>query len=117
MTDPGANDPNYDRPSDSEHDVSGLPLVLITIGDAEGEFETLYDHLEALARDPAPRVQSLIVARPEMPDVLYKMVRWRTRDMPHVYIRKLGRDPSECVEMGHPTGKFFVSRKRKGEGT
>ena len=97
-------------------DFEQLPLVLLTVGDGLREFEALYDHLEAMSKDPAPMQQSLIVARAEMPDMLYTVLRARTAEMPHVHIRRLGDDPSDCAELRHETGTFYVTRKRSRVG-
>lgn len=93
---------------------SDLPLVLVTAGDREGEFEVLYEHLESLAREPEPTCQSLIVARTDLPDVLYQMLRIRTREMPHVHIRRLRDDPEDCAVLEHETGTFFATPRGKG---
>lgn len=98
--------------------VNGLlPLVLVTIGNGQGEFETLYDHLEALMQDPEPKSQTLIVARPEVPDVLYSVLRSRVREMPHVYLRRLGKSTEDCTELLHSSGTFLVARKRPKTGS
>ena len=89
-----------------------LPLVLLTVGDELEEFETLYDHLEMISEETAPQQQTLIIARPEVPDMLYRVLRARTVDMPHVHIRRLGDDTSNCLELRHETGTFYVTQKR-----
>lgn len=94
-----------------------LPLVLVTIGNGQGEFETLYDHLEALMQDPEPKAQTLIVARPEVPEVLYSVLRSRVRDMPHVYLRRLGKSTEDCAKLLHSSGTFLVARKRAKTGS
>lgn len=94
--------------------LTGLPLVLVTAGDREGEFETLYEHLESLAGEKQPTCQSLIVARSDLPDVLYQMLRIRTREMPHVHIRRLRDDPEDCAVLVHETGTFYVTPRGKG---
>ena len=96
-----------------EWNFDDLPLVTIVVGDGLGEFEALYDHLEEISKDPIPKQQSLIVARPEIPDVLYHTLRARTADMPHVHIRKLGDKTSDCDILSHETGTFFVTRRKK----
>jgi len=90
-----------------------LPLVLVTVGDGLEEFEALYDHLEAISRDRVPRQQSLIVARPEMPDMLYTVLRARTAHMPNVHIRRLGDEAEHCTELSHESGTFYVTRRRR----
>ena len=89
-----------------------LPLVLVTIGDSVREFEALYDHLERISQDAMPKQQSLIVARPETPDVLYQTLRSRTREMPHVHLRRLGDDVEDCVAVAHETGTFYATPPR-----
>ena len=61
--------------------------------------------------------QSLIVARPEMPEMLYRVLRARTAGMPHVHIRRLDADPNDCAELRHETGTFYVTRKRSRLGS
>ena len=96
--------------------LEDLPLVLVTAGDGVGEFEVLYDHLERLADELEPSCQSLIVARPELPDILYQMLRARTKDMPHVHIRRLDDDTDDCLEVGHETGTFYATPPRHQAG-
>jgi len=92
-----------------------LPLVLVTVGRSIGEFTVLYDHLEMITSDSAPKLQSLIVARPGTPKALYQSLRARTREMPNVHIRRLGDDVEDCVEFAHETGTFYATRP-KSEG-
>lgn len=87
---------------------SGLPLLLVTFGDDEGEFEALYDRLNALERDENPRYQSLIVARPGVSEVVLRVLSARVRELPHVHLRKLGRKPRDCAKLAHETGSFYV---------
>ena len=102
-------------PSLDESDGDKLPLVLITVGASIGEFTVLYDHLEMISSDSAPKQQSLIVARPDTPKALYQSLRARTKEMPNVYIRRLGDDVEECEEFAHQTGTFYATRpKSKG---
>ena len=89
-----------------------LPLVLLTVGDELEEFETLYDHLEMISEEKAPQQQTLIIARPEVPDMLYRVLRARTAEMPHVHIRRLGDDTANCQTLRHETGTFYVTQKR-----
>ena len=93
-----------------------LPLVLLTIGEELEEFETLYDHLEMISEEFAPQQQTLIIARPEMPDMLYRVLRARTANMPHVHMRRLDDDAVNCTELRHETGTFYVTQKRKRAG-
>ncbi len=102
-------------PSLDEWESDSLPLVLVTVGGSIGEFTVLYDHLEMIAEDSAPKVQSLIVARPGTPKALYQSLRARTREMPNVHIRRLGDDVEDCVEFAHETGTFYATRP-KSEG-
>ncbi|MDX1508423.1 MAG: hypothetical protein R3358_09105 [Woeseiaceae bacterium] len=99
----------FELPSLQAWNLEKLPLVLVTAGDGVGEFEVLYDHLERLAGELEPSCQSLIVARPELPDILYQMLRARTKDMPHVHIRRLDDDTEDCVEVGHEAGRFYAT--------
>ena len=99
-----------------EWEGDNLPLVLVTVGGSIGEFTVLYDHLEMISDDAAPKVQSLIVARPGTPKALYQSLRARTREMPNVYIRRLGDDVEDCVEFAHETGTFFATRPKSGGG-
>ena len=91
------------------------PLVLVTVGGSIEEFTVLYDHLEMIAADSAPKLQSLIVTRPGTPKALYKSLRARTREMPNVHIRRLGDDVEDCEEFAHETGTFYATRP-KSEG-
>ena len=102
-------DQTHVLPSLAAWNIDELPLVLVTASDDMGEFETLYDHLEMLAHDPTPTHQSLIVARPEFPDILYNMLRARTKEMPHVHIRRLDDDAEDCLEFAHETGTFYAT--------
>ena len=110
------SDKTTELPSLATWHSEELPLVLLTVGDGVDEFEALYDHLESISRDPLPKQLSLIVTRPETPDVLYQTLRARTKEMPHVHIRRLDDAPEDCDEILHETGKFYVTRPRsKGE--
>ena len=93
-----------------------LPLVLVTIGDELGEFEALYDHLECVARDPAPAFQSLIVTKPEVPEMLYNVLRARIADLPTVHVRRLADTADHCYEIAHETGTFLASMHRHRGG-
>ena len=95
---------------------STLPLVLLTIGDADGEFEALYDHLEKVTREAEPDCQSLIIARPEFPKMLYNVLRMRIKEIPHVHLRRLGSDTGECMRLKHSTGTFLVNRDSLDKG-
>lgn len=109
-----------DRFADSRDDGlpgGSLPLVLVTVGNGQGEFESLYDHLESLMQEPEPKTQTLIVARPEVPDVLYSVLRSRIREMPHVYLRRLGKSREDCAELLHSSGTFLAARKRPKVGS
>ena len=102
-------------PSLDESNSHNLPLVLVSVGASIEEFTVLYDHLEMISGDAAPKLQSLIVARPETPKALYQSLRARTREMPNVHIRRLGDDTEDCEEFAHETGKFYATRP-KSEG-
>ena len=106
------SDKTGELPSLGDWHDDELPLVLLTIGDGVQEFEALYDPLEAISRDPLPRQHSLIVTRPETPDILYQTLRARTREMPHVHIRRLNDAVAKCVEVAHETGTFYATRSR-----
>ena len=94
-----------------------LPLVLLTVGDGIREFAALYDHLEAVAEDPQPRQQCLIVARQSTPKALYRSLRDRITDLPNVYLRRLDDDVEDCVSFAHETGTFYATRPRTRRGT
>lgn len=98
----------------SNDDFGGLPLILVTIGDDEKDFEALHDHLEFVEKQAEPRFQSLIVARPQLPSMLYKVLRKRVEALPNVYIRRLSEASDECERLPHATGTFLVSRRRLG---
>lgn len=108
---PASND-TYAGPGPDEPGSETLPLVLVTVGNGMGEFEALYDHLESIMREPEPTCQSLIVARPEVPDVLYHVLRSRVRQIPNVHLRRLGERVENCEERLHESGTFLVTRKR-----
>lgn len=90
----------------------GLPLVLVTVGNGVGEFEALYNHLEDVGHKSDPGYQSLIVARHDVPDVLYSVLRSRVRNMPNVYLRRLGSSSEDCAELKHSSGTFLALRKQ-----
>lgn len=99
--------------SASNDDGAGLPLVLVTVGGDDRDFEVLHDHLELVASDGARQFQSLIVARPDLPKMLYNVLCARIDPLPHVHIRRLGEKPEQCSQLHHETGTFFVSRRGK----
>ncbi len=111
-----SNDDNA-GPFITDRTCSNLPLVLITLGDGQDEFETLYDHLEALTMQRKPRFQSLIVAKPEVPNMLYNVLRQRIKAFPHVHLRRLGDVDADCSELRHETGTFLVSESQAKTGT
>lgn len=102
-------------PSVEEWEDDKLPLVLVTVGSSIGEFTVLYDHLEMISSNSAPKLQSLIVARRGTPKALYQSLRERTKAMPNVHIRRLGDDVEDCEEFAHETGTFYATRP-KSEG-
>ena len=106
-----ASNEAYDPQGGRSGLCKSLPLVLVTIGNGDGEFEALYEHLEALEREPEPSAQTLIVARPEVPDVLYSVLRSRVREMTNVYLRRLGKREEDCAELLHSTGTFLATPK------
>ncbi len=100
----------------SNDDNAGLPLVLVTVGSSDGDFEVLHNHLELATRDGEPAFQSLIVARPDLPKMLYNVLCARIDPLPHVHIRRLGERTADCCELHHETGTFLVTcRKRNKE--
>lgn len=109
------NSDNDVEPPLNEWESENLPLVLVTVGSSIGEFTVLYDHLEMISGDSAPKLQSLIVARSGTPKALYQSLRARTREMPNVHIRRLGDDVDDCEEFAHETGTFYATRP-KSEG-
>ena len=112
MTEVLATDTSTELPSLTSWNPDQLPLVTLTVGDGLNDFEALYDHLEAISQEPRPKQQSLIVARPEMPEMLYKVLRGRTKAMAHVHIRRLADDVEDCAAVRHETGTFYVTIKR-----
>lgn len=116
-TDTQASNDMLAMDSDDNFVGGSLPLVLVTVGNGQGEFESLYDHLEALVQEPKPKSQTLIVARPDVPDVLYSVLRSRVREMPHVYLRRLGKSREDCAELLHSSGTFLAARKRPKTGS
>ena len=93
-------------------DNAALPLVLVTVGSTNDEFEALQSHLEMISQDTVPRFQSLIVARPDLPEMFYNVLCARVRTLPNVYIRRLGATGNDCEELLHETGTFLANRKR-----
>lgn len=112
-----ASDNVGDLPSLDESEGNNLPLVLVTVGASLGEFTVLYDHLEMISGDSAPKLQSLIVARRGTPKALYQSLRARTKGMRNVHIRRLGDDVEECEEFAHETGTFYATRPKSEGGT
>ena len=90
-----------------------LPLVLVTFGNGVGEFEAMYDHLDIVEKQNPPQFQSLIVARPEVSNVVLRVLSERVRSMPTVHLRKLGK--TNCTELRHETGTFFVTPDKRLE--
>lgn len=97
----------------STHLDNDLPLVLVTFGDAAGEFEAMYDHLDAVERQQPPSHQTLIVARPDVSSVVLRVLSERVRSMPTVHLRKLGKP--DCSALRHETGTFFVTPDKRLE--
>ncbi len=92
-----------------------LPLVLVTVGSADGEIEAVHRHLESVAQESEPQFQSLIVARPDIPKMFYKVLRERIRSLPNVYVLRLGANKDECCEHLHETGTFLAIRKEQNK--
>ena len=90
-----------------------LPLVLVTFGNGVGEFEAMYDHLDTVEKQNPPKFQSLIVAGPDVSSVVLRVLSERVRSMPTVHLRKLGK--SDCSELRHETGTFFVTPDKRLE--
>ena len=88
-----------------------LPLVLLTVGGDDDEFLALAEHLERIARQQAPEFQSLVVAKPDMPKLMYNVLRARIGSLDNVYLRRLGDD--ECDSLNHESGTFLVSKLRR----
>ena len=93
--------------------TTDLPLVLVTVGNTQKEFETLYDHLESVSQTEQPEFQSLIVARHDMPDIFYAVLRSKADQLPNVHIRRLNDRPDECERVSHATGEFYATRPRR----
>ena len=89
--------------------TESLPLVLLTLGDDEGDFQALYDHLEKVARQPQPEFQSLIVARSQVPKTLLRILTARIKQMPSVHLLRLGKGDANYSAMPHETGTFYVT--------
>ena len=96
-------------------DGAELPLVLVTVGGDDDEFMALNQHLDEIAHVAEPGFQSLVVARPDMPKMMYNVLRARIKPMKHVYIRRLNEAPENCSERLHESGTFLVT-KASGEG-
>lgn len=92
--------------------ASGLPLVLVTVGDKDEEFDALSEHLDRAARALNPGYQSLVVARPEMPQSIFNVLKGRIRSLEHVHLRRL--DDTEFDVMAHETGTFLASKAKGG---
>ena len=90
----------------------GLPLVLITVGDDDEEFNALSEHLEIAARSSKPTYQSLVVAKPEMPEAMYRVLKGRIGSMENIHLRRLG--DSDCEVIAHETGTFLASKLHGG---
>ena len=97
----------------SPHLDGDLPLVLVTFGNGAGEFEAMYDHLDAVEKQATPQFQSLIVARPDVSSVVLRVLSERVRSMPTVHLRKLGK--TDYSELKHETGSFFVTPDKRLE--
>lgn len=93
--------------ADGEHGA-GLPLVLVTVGDDDGEIDVLSELLESAAREREPSFQGLIVAKPDMSEMMYRVLRNRIGGLDNVYLRRLG--DTKCETRLHETGTFLVSK-------
>jgi predicted glycosyltransferase len=100
---------------DIRSDNAVLPLVLVTVGSSNDEFEALQSHLDTVAQDSAPKYQSLIVTRTDLPKMFYNVLCARVRTLPNVHIRRLGAKGNDCEELLHETGTFLANRKRSLE--
>lgn len=97
----------------SNDDDATLPLVLITFGGDDGEFEALHRHLEAIENAPEPLFQSLVVARPGVPKMVYRVIRARIKPLPNVHLLKLGDGANDCCAMRHESGTFYATPLRR----
>ncbi len=88
--------------------IADLPLVLFSPGETRYEFESVYDHLEEIRKTGSSAYQSLIVTRPEMSDVLFRILRSKAESLPHVHIRRLDDDVQTCSQIPHRSGSFFA---------
>ena len=86
-----------------------LPLVLVTVGDDAGELDVLSELLESAARERQPSFQGLIVAKPDMSKMMYRVLSSRIGNLRNVYLRRLG--DTECETRLHETGTFLVSKQ------
>ncbi len=93
-------------------DNAALPLVLVTVGSTNDEFEALQTHLDTISQEAEPQFQSLIVTRSDLPKMFYNVLCARVRALPNVYIRRLGEKGNDCEELLHETGTFLANRKR-----
>jgi len=90
-----------------------LPLVLLTVGGEDDDFLALAEHLERVGQYEKPKFQSLVVARPDMPKLMYNVLRARIESLENVYLRRLGDD--ECDALTHESGTFLVNRLRRSK--
>ena len=88
--------------------TDGLPLVLVTVGDKDEEFDALGKHLDRATRLLNPGYQSLVVARPEMPQSIFNVLQGRIESLKHVHLRRLG--DTEFDVIAHETGTFLASK-------
>ena len=90
------------------HGDCRLPLVLVTVGSDDDEFLALAEHLECIAREKEPKFQSLVVAKPDMPKLMYQVLRARIGSLDNVYLRRIGDE--DCDSRTHESGTFLVSK-------
>lgn len=88
--------------------ATGLPLVLITVGNDAEEFLALNEHLKLADHGPKAGFQSLVVARAEMPGTMVRALIGRIRSLDNVHLRRLS--DTQCEVLAHETGTFLASK-------
>ncbi|MEO1203469.1 MAG: hypothetical protein AAFX10_12225 [Pseudomonadota bacterium] len=96
-----------ERAAQDEH-TTGLPLVLITVGNDAEEFLALNKHLKLADLGPKAGFQSLVVAKPEMPHTMVRALIGRIKSLDNVHLRRLS--DTQCEVMKHETGTFLASK-------
>ena len=98
--------PEVDVPETSGE---SLPLVLVTIGNSQEEFEVLCEHLDSVAEARIPSFQSLIVTKPDMPELLFDVLQSQAESMPHVHLHRLGYVVGRRAYLKHKAGTFIAT--------